>query len=115
MACNETIFVSVCESLTRLPMHCTPWFIAACSALSLKLKNLYVYHFLNSHQAVNINMRKENVDVVGDKPVKNDTWEMSMSEEAKHLPGRVAQSVTCLATDVCLTADPGPVPYFHGD
>ena len=22
-------------------------------------------------------------------------------------PGRVAQSVTCLATDVCLTADPG--------
>ena len=28
-------------------------------------------------------MRKENVDVVGDKPVKNDTEEMSMSEEAK--------------------------------
>ena len=28
-------------------------------------------------------MRKENVDVVGDKPVKNDTREMSMSEEAK--------------------------------
>ena len=23
------------------------------------------------------------------------------------LPGRVGQSVTCLATDVCLTADPG--------
>ena len=23
------------------------------------------------------------------------------------MPGRVAQSVTCLATDVCLTADPG--------
>ena len=28
-------------------------------------------------------MRKENVYVVGDKPVKNDTGEMSMSEEAK--------------------------------
>ena len=28
-------------------------------------------------------MRKENVDVVGHKPVKNDTGEMSMSEEAK--------------------------------
>ena len=28
-------------------------------------------------------MRKENVDVVGDKPVKNDAREMSMSEEAK--------------------------------
>ena len=27
-------------------------------------------------------MRKENVDVVGAKPVKNDTGEMSMSEEA---------------------------------
>ena len=26
---------------------------------------------------------KENVDVVGEKPVKNDTGEMSMSEEAK--------------------------------
>ena len=25
------------------------------------------------------------------------------------LPGRVAQSVTCLATDACLTADPGVV------
>ena len=25
----------------------------------------------------------------------------------KHKPGRVAQSVTCLATDACLTADPG--------
>ena len=36
-------------------------------------------------------------------------------------PGRVAQSVTCLATDASLTADPGvasypsPVPYFRGD
>ena len=28
-------------------------------------------------------MRKENVDVVGDKPVKNDAGEMSMSEEEK--------------------------------
>ena len=28
-------------------------------------------------------MRKEHVDVVGDKPVKNDAGEMSMSEEAK--------------------------------
>ena len=25
----------------------------------------------------------------------------------EHKPGRVAQSVTCLATDACLTADPG--------
>ena len=35
------------------------------------------------------------------------------------IPGRVAQSVTCLATDACLTADhklnPGPVPYFRRD
>ena len=34
--------------------------------------------------------------------------------------GRVAQSVKYLATDACLTADPGvassgPVPYFRGD
>ena len=26
---------------------------------------------------------------------------------SSHKPGRVAQSVTCLATDACLTADPG--------
>ena len=25
----------------------------------------------------------------------------------RYVPGRVAQSVTCLATDTCLTADPG--------
>ena len=25
----------------------------------------------------------------------------------KFVPGRIAQSVTCLATDACLTADPG--------
>ena len=30
-----------------------------------------------------------------------------MSASALSLPGRVAQSVTCLATDECLTADPG--------
>ena len=28
-------------------------------------------------------MRKDNVDVVGEKPVKNDAWEMSMCKEAK--------------------------------
>ena len=28
-------------------------------------------------------MRKENVDVVGDKPVKNNAWGMSMNEEVK--------------------------------
>ena len=27
--------------------------------------------------------------------------------QSKPSPGRVAQSVTCLTTDVCLTADPG--------
>ena len=33
-------------------------------------------------------------------------------------PGRAAQSVTCLATDACLTVDPGvasSVPYFRRD
>ena len=28
-------------------------------------------------------MRRENVDVLGDKPVRNDEGEMSLSEEAK--------------------------------
>ena len=31
----------------------------------------------------------------------------SESKNRSHMPGRVAQSVTCLATDACLTADPG--------
>ena len=32
---------------------------------------------------------------------------MQIYFERMLLPGRVAQSVTCLATDACLTADPG--------
>ena len=31
----------------------------------------------------------------------------------KSLPDRVSQSVTCLATDVILTADPGVRKYVH--
>ena len=31
----------------------------------------------------------------------------SSSISSRGVPGRVAQSVTCLATDACLTADPG--------
>ena len=31
----------------------------------------------------------------------------SVTSLIKLVPGRVAQSVTCLATDACLTADPG--------
>ena len=41
-----------------------------------------------------------------------------LSITCKTLPGRVAQSVTCLATDASLTADPGvasSIPYFRGD
>ena len=30
-----------------------------------------------------------------------------MFKKPLYIPGRVAQSVTCLATDACLTADPG--------
>ena len=32
---------------------------------------------------------------------------IKLSFHNKSVPGRVAQSVTCLATDACLTADPG--------
>ena len=32
---------------------------------------------------------------------------MQVKEPYGNLPGRVAQSVMCLATDACLTADPG--------
>ena len=33
--------------------------------------------------------------------------DISFKDISSFLPGRVAQSVACLATDVCLTADPG--------
>ena len=33
--------------------------------------------------------------------------ECHMTGQVSALPGRVVQSVTCLATDACLTADPG--------
>ena len=39
-------------------------------------KSSEVYHFANQ-------FRRENTDVVGDKPVKNDAGEMSMSEDSK--------------------------------
>ena len=60
-------------------------------------------------------------------------WYKSVREKSKYIMyfreklisydilGRVAQSVTCLATDVSLTAnpgiefDPGLVSYFRGD
>ena len=38
----------------------------------------------------------------------NESQEVSPFSAGDHkAPGRVAQSVTCLATDACLTADPG--------
>ena len=40
----------------------------------------------------------------GDVPTK---VLISQQQLIRNLPGRVAQSVTCLATDACLTADPG--------
>ena len=36
-------------------------------------------------------------------------WYVQPAKPQTSLPGRVAQSVTCLATDACLTADPGVV------
>ena len=39
-------------------------------------KSSEAYHLANQ-------LRRENADVVGDKPVKNDAGEMSMSEDSK--------------------------------
>ena len=57
------------------------------------LKNVFMDRFSDFHQA----------------QVKY-FWSRASSKDflkAKKKPGRVAQSVTCLATDACLTADPG--------
>ena len=39
--------------------------------------------------------------------VQRKRLNMSIAMHSACLPGRVAQLVTCLATDACLTADPG--------
>ena len=44
--------------------------------------------------------------------IVDNTQDMTQDRQSQDLvlimrPGRVAQSVTCLATDACLTADPG--------
>ena len=50
-----------------------------------------------------------------------DPFAIAFIHENNVIPGRVAQSVTCLATDAsdCKSRgrkfDPGPVPYFRGD
>ena len=38
---------------------------------------------------------------------KRHSAEFITEATEEHIPGRVAQSVTCLSTDGCLTADPG--------
>ena len=43
---------------------------------NIDLKSSEVYHLANQ-------FRRENTDVVGDKPVKNDAGEMPMSEDSK--------------------------------
>ena len=51
--------------------------------------------------------------IIYDSPLVADCRYMSDCRSRGHkfdpstVPGRVAQSVTCLATDTCLTADPG--------
>ena len=47
---------------------------------------------------------------------EEQSWWAIIYKTCDIMPGSVAQSVTCLATDVCLTADPGvassiPTPY----
>ena len=37
----------------------------------------------------------------------DETVHLSTQNKCLNRPGRVAQPVTCLATDACLTADPG--------
>ena len=48
-----------------------------------KVVHAGIDHKLSDIFCLTNQMRKENVDVVGDKPVKDDAGEMSMSEEAK--------------------------------
>ena len=40
-------------------------------------------------------------------PMSTTTYVFMAIYKKYFIPGRVAQSVTCLATDACLTADPG--------
>ena len=72
---------------------------------------------LASHPLVRMHPKKRSTESAetgqNDKPVIQF---LSLRTETRG-PGRVAQSVTCLATDACLTADPGvassiPARYY---
>ena len=56
---------------------------------------------------------------IGQNQNKYATLKLKRCYEYFDIPGCIAQSVTCLATDASLTADPefdpGPVPYFLRD
>ena len=59
-----------------------------------------------------INLEKKFYEVYGiDNLVVKNWFLLLKSPTLEHLhhmsPGRLAQTVTCLATDACLTADPG--------
>ena len=54
------------------------------------------------------------MDIVSRCCRKVSGWNSLCSLKYSTVPGRVAQLVTCLATDACLTADPGVASSIPG-
>ena len=59
---------------------------------------------MREQKAIVVNGSKGSVEA---SPKRNGENQDEPVEMLQDMPGRVAQSVTCLATDACLTADPG--------
>ena len=76
-------------ALNRLPEFC------------LKLTYRYLLKAGNVPGVGQFLPQENNLNKLGRGLLGHTTYQIS------RVPGRVAQSVTCLATDACLTADPG--------
>ena len=77
--------------------------------MSTSLKSIIVYFCLGYSSRTRDIAKIHNYSVYS--RFNNKTNNMytceSIMGSSGDIPGRVAQSVTCLATDACLTADPG--------
>ena len=87
------------------------------TTLSLPVEELLIdvyYNFFHRLSRLNLHFRN-NPNLVKKNKQGNVTFRgfTSLDNRSNMAPGRVAQSVTCLTTDACLTADPGVASSIH--
>ena len=82
------------------------------SSRALQVTNCYVLSTTSQLYRLKVSYCDHRMSVVRQQfPLNNvfctTWWYFTKLHRNPAVPGRVAQSVTCLATDACLTADPG--------